>query len=134
MNKQETIDKVNGMQPSLVLFTQEQVIELVNSLECAKNENTISREKLQEILIQYGRTILDAIKNEMSFEDCVDYNSARFEMINGCEIGLESVDVNNYSIYDTIENNLFLDEIAGELVEEHFPMSEIMELTISENN
>lgn len=131
MNKEQAIEKVNGMSPSLVLFTQEQVIEIINSLEqpTAPAENTISREDLHEILLEFGSKMIRIIGRDLSFDDVIDESTAEFSLC-GNEIQLDSVSVDSYKIYREIENNIDLDELACAIVDERFPMSEVMELTI----
>lgn len=134
MNKEQAIESVNGMSPSLVLFTQEQVIEIINSLEqpTAPAENTISREDLHEILLEFGSKMIRIIGRDLSFDDVIDESTAEFSLC-GNEIQLDSVSVDSYKIYREIEDNIDLDELASAIVDERFPMSEVMELTITES-
>ncbi len=135
MNKQQALEQVNGMSPSLVLFTQEQVVEIINSLEqpSAPAENTISREDLHEILMDFGSKMIRIIRKDLSFDDVVDNDSAEFSLC-GNEIQLDSVSVDTYKICIEIEDNIDLDELASAIVEERFPMSEVMELEIVDEN
>lgn len=134
MNKQQALEQVNGMSPSLVLFTQEQVIEIINSLEqpSAPADNTISRYALHEILLEFGSKIIRSIRRDLSFDDVVDTDTAEFSLC-GNEITLDSVSVDSYKIGREIEDNIDLEELACAIVDERFPMSEVMELTITES-
>jgi hypothetical protein len=134
MNKQQAIENVNGMSPSLVLFTKEQVVEIIESLEqpTVPAENTISREGLHEILMEYGSTMIHKIRKYVDFNDVVDEDTAEFSLC-GNEIVLDSVNVDSDKICDEIENSLDLEELASNLIERLFPMSEVMEITITED-
>ena len=134
MNKQQAIESVNGMSPSLVLFTQEQVVEIINSLEqpSVPAENTLSREALHEMLLDFGAKMITIIKRDLDFYDVVDTDNAEFSLC-GNEIQLDSVSVDSYKICREIETNIDFDEIACAIVDERFPMSEVMELTITES-
>jgi len=132
MNKQQALEQVNGMSPSLVLFTQEQVVEIINSLESTPTENTISREDLHEILLDFGSKMIRIIRRDLSFDDVIDEDTAEFSLC-GNEIQLDSVSVDSYKIGREIEDNIDLDELASAIVDERFPMSEVMELTITES-
>ena len=134
MNKQQALEQVNGMSPSLVLFTKEQVVEIIESLEqpSAPAENTISREALHEMLIGYGKKMISIIKRDMDFHDVVDEFTAEFSL-SGNEIQLDSVQIDCYKLANQIESNIDLEEIASAIVDERFPMSEVMELTITES-
>lgn len=134
MNKQQALEQVNGMSPSLVLFTKEQVVEIINSLEqpSAPSENTISREELHEMLIEYGKKIMRIIRRQVCFDDVVDEDTAEFSLC-GNEIQLNSVSVDSDKICNEIDNTLDFEELACAIVDERFPMSEVMELTITED-
>jgi hypothetical protein len=134
MNKQQAIENVNGMSPSLVLFTKEQVVEIIESLEqpTVPAENTISREGLHEILMEYGSTMIHKIRKYVDFNDVVDEDTAEFSLCSN-EIVLDSVNVDSDKICDEIENSLDLEELASNLIERLFPMSEVMEITITED-
>ena len=132
MNKQQALEQVNGMSPSLILFTKEQVVEIINSLESAPAENSISREDLHEILLDFGSKMIKIIRKDLSFDDVIDESTAEFSLY-GNEIQLDSVSVDSYKIGREIEDNIDLDELASAIVDERFPMSEVMELTMTES-
>ena len=133
MNKQQALEQVNGTSPSLVLFTKEQVVEIIESLESAPAENTISREALHEILLEFGSKIIRSIRRDLPFDDVVDTDTAEFSLC-GNEITLDSVSVDSYKIGREIEDNIDLEELAAIMVDERFPMSEVMELEIVDDN
>lgn len=133
MNKQQALEQVNGTSPSLVLFTKEQVVEIIESLESAPADNTISRYALHEILLEFGSKIIRSIRRDLSFDDVVDESTAEFSLC-GNEITLDSVSVDSYKISREIEDNIDLEELAAIMVDERFPMSEVMELEIVDDN
>lgn len=135
MNKQQALEQVNGTSPSLVLFTKEQVVEIIESLEqpSAPADNTISRYALHEILLEFGSKIIRSIRRDLSFDDVVDTDTAEFSLC-GNEITLDSVSVDSYKIGREIEDNIDLEELAAIMVDERFPMSEVMELEIVDDN
>lgn len=135
MNKQQALEQVNGTSPSLVLFTKEQVVEIIESLEqpSAPADNTISREALHEILLEFGSEIIRSIRRDLPFDDVVDTDTAEFSLC-GNEITLDSVSVDSYKIGREIEDNIDLEELAAIMVDERFPMSEVMELEIVDDN
>jgi hypothetical protein len=118
MNKTQAIEKVNGMLPSLVLFTQEQVVEIINEIKAEQAE--LSRQLIERIIIEYNDLLFNVIRREIDFEDVVDTDSAEFELY-GNEIQLSSVDVDSRKVVDCITDNVYLDDLIGKVQDKFCP-------------
>jgi hypothetical protein len=131
MNKTQAIEKVNGMLPSLVLFTQEQVVEIINEIKAEQTE--LSRDLIEKIIIEYNDLLFNVIRREIDFEDVADNDSACFELY-GNEIQLSSVDVDSRKVVDCITDNVYLDDLINKVQEKFCPGEESNEENNEENN
>jgi hypothetical protein len=118
MNKTQAIEKVNGMLPSLVLFTQEQVVEIINEIKAEQTE--LSRDLIEKIIIEYNDAFLNVVRYQLDFEDIVDTDSAEFELY-GNEIQLTSVDVSSRKVVECITDNVYLDDLIGKVQDKFCP-------------
>jgi hypothetical protein len=118
MNKTQAIEKVNGMLPSLVLFTQEQVLEIINEIK--SEQNTLTRDLVEKIIIEYNDILFPAIRRDIVFEDVVDHNTAVFELY-GNEITISEVAVDERKVVDYITDNLNFDGLINKIVDKFCP-------------
>jgi hypothetical protein len=118
MNKTQAIDKVNGMSPSLVLFTKEQVVEIINEIKA--EQTALSRDLIEKIIIEYNEHFFETIRREIDFSDIVDTDSAEFELY-GNEIQLSSVDVSSRKVVECITDNVYLDDLIGKVQDKFCP-------------
>jgi hypothetical protein len=118
MNKTQAIEKVNGMLPSLVLFTQEQVVEIINEIKA--EQTALSRDLIEKIITEYNDAFLHVVRFQLDFEDVVDTDSAEFELY-GNEIQLTSVDVSSRKVVDCITDNVYLDDLIGKVQDKFCP-------------
>jgi hypothetical protein len=112
MNKTQAIEKVNGMLPSLVLFTQEQVVEIINEIKA--EQTALSRDIIEKIIIEYNEHFFETIRREIDFSDIVDTDSAEFELY-GNEIQLSSVDVSSRKVVNAITENVYFDDLINKV-------------------
>jgi hypothetical protein len=131
MNKQQAIEKVNGMLPSLVLFTQEQVLEIINEIKA--EQTALSRDLIEKIIIEYNDAFLNVVRYQLDFEDIVDTDSAEFELY-GNEIQLSSVDVDSRKVVDCITDNVYLDDLINKVQEKFCPGEESNEDNNEQDN
>jgi hypothetical protein len=131
MNKTQAIEKVNGMLPSLVLFTKEQVVEIINEIKA--EQTALSRDIIEKIIIEYNDLLFNVIRREIDFEDVADNDSACFELY-GNEIQLSSVDVDSRKVVDCITDNVYLDDLINKVQEKFCPGEESNEENNEENN
>jgi hypothetical protein len=118
MNKTQAIEKVNGMLPSLVLFTKEQVVEIINEIKA--EQTALSRDLIEKIITEYNDLLFNVIRREIDFEDVADNDSACFELY-GNEIQLSSVDVDSRKVVDCITDNVYLDDLIGKVQDKFCP-------------
>ena len=118
MNKTQAIEKVNGMSPSLVLFTKEQVVEIINEIKA--EQTALSRDLIEKIIIEYNEHFFETIRREIDFSDIVDTDSAEFELY-GNEIQLTSVDVSSRKVVECITDNVYLDDLIGKVQDNFCP-------------
>jgi hypothetical protein len=131
MNKTQAIEKVNGMLPSLVLFTQEQVVEIINEIKA--EQTALSRDLIEKIIIEYNDLLFNVIRREIDFEDVADNDSACFELY-GNEIQLSSVDVDSRKVVDCITDNVYLDDLINKVQEKFCPEEESNEENNEQDN
>ena len=118
MNKTQAIEKVNGMLPSLVLFTQEQVVEIINEIKA--EQTALSRDIIEKIITEYNEHFFETIRREIDFSDIVDPDSAEFELY-GNEIQLSSVDVSSRKLVECITDNVYFEGLINKIQDKFCP-------------
>lgn len=94
-NFQSFRDQVNSSFPSI--FTKDDVIKLIDSMENEIGTNTFDRESFMEKFRSQVYRRLD----RMNTSDVVDYNSAEFDL-NGNEISVSDICLDVESLVDVI--------------------------------
>jgi len=82
---EEVTALVNGSFSSV--FTKQDVLDLIQSIE-VKKENLITKEMLVDFVSEYIETQVE----RLDAGDILDLSTAEFDL-NGCELSLESVDI-----------------------------------------
>ena len=89
MTKEQTIELLQKQLPGF--YSVEQVIGIIKGIE--ENASSISEGALEELLREVDNAIEEAIARVVDQEDLVQLNTAEFELHNGNEIELSSVDL-----------------------------------------
>jgi hypothetical protein len=108
MTKQEAISKVEQSFPSI--WSREDVLSLINQID--EGNGNFDKDKLLDKI----RDAVDTAINGMSTDDIVDTSGCEFEIYNGNEIRIDSVEVNTSDIVDAVMRDVA--EVIEELVEE----------------
>lgn len=98
MTKQQTIELLNQQLPGF--YSVEQVIKIINDIEVPAARGPLTRDQITDLI----RVIVDKIEDnvgDLTTEEVCDINSAEFGL-NGNEIYLSSVDVNEAEIAETV--------------------------------
>lgn len=108
MTKNQTIELLKKQLPGY--YSPEQVISLIEGI---KEESPVSEGMLQALVVQVKTCVRD-ILGDLDSDTIVDMKSATFELLNGNEIVLDSVDIDVDTTIKTMENEL------SELIVEFF--------------
>jgi hypothetical protein len=101
MTKQEAINTINASFPSI--WTKDDVLQLINKIDVNESkENKLEGFVDKDKITKKIREAVDNAISGMSTDEIVDVSSCEFEIRNGNEIQLDSIDINFSDIIDTV--------------------------------